>query len=130
MRSSKYQHDLEIHSFIRYFESKFREIGIDVDTRFLDYFSFCPRCKSEFKIYNNILKGIASVSCYLLLEQNKAVLYGVCKKCARELSSGSVVRSSYNTEENIVAVIPDLKRVKNDFTEEEIQKEFSILNRL
>jgi hypothetical protein len=131
LETEKFNHELDVIYAIRYLKSKFKDTDIEVDTRFLDHFSFCPRCRSDLKIYNNTLKGLVSVSCYLLLEQNKVILYGICKKCAKALVNPIKQNSNTNeTENNIVSVLPDLKRKSVDYTKEERKKEFTILNNL
>lgn len=68
----------------------------------LDYLDFhnqtCPRCENEIKVSNGSYRNIGSISVFLLPEENKAYFYGVCRKCAKELSKNRIVVDSKKAE--------------------------------
>ena len=114
-------------------EKKYLEQGITCDNRYLDYHNtICPRCGNNIKTYRGEVKGIASVSSFLVLEQNKAVLYGLCKDCVKELSRSRFIKEeTLGTEERVFDKIPDLRRVsQEETTEEHTKREREILEKV
>lgn len=129
----KYLYDVEVMMLMRQSRERMEAQGYEVDTRWIDYYgNECPRCGDPFKTYNNSIKGVGSISGFLIEEQKKFVPYSVCKSCAREVvkvkwGEGKTV----DTEKRIFDKLPDLKRKdKNIPSEEEIQKEIEVLKKL
>ena len=133
MEKEKYQYDLEIIQALRIIKKNFSEQDLDSDTRYIDYFgNTCPRCRTKFKVYGLNVKKVASVSAFLVLEQKKAVIYCVCKKCAKELAKKFQVETdARKTEEYIFSKLPDLTRKNNEsLNEEEYNKEMNIIKKI
>jgi hypothetical protein len=134
MDKEKLSYEFEVIKILRLYKDKFSQVGLNIDTNYLDYFgNQCPRCKSEMKVYRNTVKGVGSISSFMLLEQNKAVLYPLCKSCVRKLSSGySDPAEDKKVEEFICSKLPELKRriLSEDEKAEEIKKEYEIIEKL
>ena len=130
MNNEKYSYDFEIILGLRQFQKNFESKGLETDTRYLDHYGdTCPRCKSRFKVYGNDVKNVGSISAFLVMEQKKAVLYCVCKKCAKELKNSSTIETDARmTEEYIFSKLPDLKRNDNNpISREDLENEIDIL---
>jgi hypothetical protein len=126
-------YDIKIVHALRHTKEKIESQGYEVDTRWVDYHGDqCPRCGNKFKIYNNIVKGPATASAFLVLEQNKAVVYCVCKSCSREIFQPNRENGkTLDTENRIFEKIPDLKRKDmNPPSKEEFQKQMDVLNKI
>jgi hypothetical protein len=83
----KLSYDLKIIRMVQNFEKRFSGEGLTADTRYLDFYNdICPRCGNNIKTYRGEVKGIGSVSAFVVLEQKKAVLYGLCKECSKRIS--------------------------------------------
>jgi len=133
MKKEKYSYDFEIVLALRHFKKNFAGKGLMLDTRYIDFFGdTCPRCKTKFKVYGNDVKNAASVSAFLVMEQKKAVVYCICKKCAKELTKTSTIENdARKTEEYIFSKLSDLKREDNEsLNEKEFDKEMDLLNDL
>lgn len=108
---NKLTYDIEIYNALRLLKGKFEKAGLELDTRYIDYFGEeCPRCGAAFKIYRNEVKNAATVSVFLNMEQQKGIVYCLCKKCVREMSDFTAARDAKITENRISEKIPDLKR--------------------
>jgi hypothetical protein len=107
----KLSYDTKINVFLRIFRKQYEELDMALDTRYIDFYGdTCPRCGGGIRVRRGVVEDAASVSTYLLLEQNKAVAYCICKKCAKELTRFRRQDDGEPTEERIVAKLPDLKR--------------------
>jgi hypothetical protein len=114
MKKDKLIYSNEIYTALRLIKNKFEEAGLELDTRYIDYFGKeCPRCGGAFKVYRNEVKGAATVSAFLNMEQQKGIAYCLCKKCVREMSRFTATSDAKITEKRIFEKIPDLKRSKN-----------------
>jgi len=113
-------YEKKVMRIIEGLEKNFLEQGLTSDTRYLDYHnSICPRCGEVIKTYRGEVKGLASVSSFLVLELKKAVLYGLCKTCVKELSRVTFAEhKTEETEERIFDKFPDLRRVSEERTNE------------
>ena len=123
-------YEKKVMRIIEGLEKNFLEQGLTSDTRYLDYHnSICPRCGEVIKTYRGEVKGLASVSSFLVLEQKKAVLYGLCKTCIKELSKITFIEhETKETEERIFDKVPDLRRTSIERpTEEQSKREREIL---
>lgn len=129
----KLSYDLKIIRMKEDLEKRFLRQGLTADTRYLDYYNdICPRCGNTIKTYRGEVKGIGSVSAFVVLEQKKAVLYGLCKECSKRIAYGpSIEHETKQTEERIFSKIPDLERKDKEIpSEEELKKEKEILRSL
>ncbi len=107
-------YSVEIYTALRVIKNKFKDAGLKLDTRYMDYHGEqCPRCGSMFSIYRNEIKDAATVSAFLNMEQQKGIAYCLCKKCVREMSTFTAARDARITERRIFEKIPDLKRSKD-----------------
>jgi hypothetical protein len=131
MSEKKLSYELPIFHMLRLFKERFKGEGLEVDTRFIDYHgTFCPRCGSNFKVYNGSVKDAASVSAFIVQEQGKAVVYCVCKSCAKQLARSSMVKAvPVETEKRIWEKLPDLTRHERP-SAEQVQKEMEIFKRI
>lgn len=126
----KLSYDAKINALLRSLRRKYNEIGLSLDTRYMDYFGDnCPMCEGPIKVKRGIVENAASVSSYLLLEQNKAVAYCICRSCAKKLTRFRTDNLANQTEAAIIAKLPDLKRSRQP-TKEEIYQEREILKKL
>ncbi|MDW7650371.1 MAG: hypothetical protein SCK29_00925 [Bacillota bacterium] len=127
----RFSYDAATNAALRMVKIQFAENGVEVDTRYMDYFGdVCPRCGGRIRANRGVIDEAASVSSYMFLEQNKAVLYCICKKCARQISrSFRPVDDSEVTEARISAKLPDLARSKPCGRAEK-EKEWEILRRI
>jgi hypothetical protein len=131
MSEKKLSYELPIFRMLGHFKERFKGEGLEVDTRFIDYHgTFCPRCGSNFKIYNGSVKDAASLSAFIVQDQGKVVVYCVCKTCAKQLARSSTVKAaSEDTEKRIWEKLPDLTRHERP-TDEQVQKEVDIFKRI
>jgi hypothetical protein len=131
MNEKKLSYELPIFHMLRQFKERFKNEGLDVDTRFIDYYgTFCPRCGSNFKVYSGSVKDAKSLSAFIVQDQGKAVVYCVCKSCSKQLASSSMVKGDpVGTEKRIWEKLPDLTRHERP-SDEQIQKELDIFKRL
>jgi tetratricopeptide (TPR) repeat protein len=127
----RFSYNAAINGALRMLKKQYEENGIEIDTRYMDYFGdVCPRCGGRIRANRGVIDEAASVSSYLLLEQNKAVVYCICKKCARQISrSLGPVDDTEVTEARISARLPDLARSKPNGRAEK-EKEWEILRRI
>lgn len=131
MSEKKLSYELQIFHMLRHFKERLQGEGLEVDTRFIDYHgTFCPRCGSNFKVYNGSVKDAASVSAFIVQDQGKAVVYCVCRSCAKQLSRSSMMKGDpEETEKRIWEKLPDLTRTKKP-TDAEIEREIEIFKRI
>lgn len=131
MSEKKLSYELPIFQMLRRFEERFKSEGLETDTRFIDYHgTFCPRCGSNFKVYNGAVKDAASVSAFIVQDQGKVVVYCVCKSCAKQLARSTKVGGNpEETEKRIWEKLPDLTRHERP-TDEQIQREMEIFKRI
>lgn len=129
----KLVYDLQIHVMYRQVKERIESQGLEAETRWMDYHGIkCPRCGQPFKVYNYSVKGPASVSAFLIAEQNKAVIYSVCKPCGKDIQkqkngNGKTVE----TEKSIFEKLPDLKRnADNPMTDDDFKKEVDTLDKI
>lgn len=112
-KKERLTYSVEIYTALRVIKNKFKDAGLELDTRYLDYFGEqCPRCGVPFKLYRNEIKDAATVSAFLNMEQQKGIAYCLCKKCVREMSAFTAAKDARITEERVFEKIPDLKRSK------------------
>lgn len=134
MEKEKFSFEFEIIKILRVYTDKFKQQGLNTDLSYLDYYGDqCPKCKSKMKLYQNTVKGLGSISAFMILEQNKAVLYPLCKLCAKKLSGAYYNHhDDKKVEEYISEKLPQLKRCILGETEkiEEIKKENEIIHKL
>ncbi len=110
----KLTYSFEIYTALRIIKGKFEKAGLELDTRYIDYFGReCPRCGGAFKVYRNEVKDAATVSAFLNMEQQKGIAYCLCKKCVGQISLSTATRDAKVTEGRIFEKIPDLKRSKS-----------------
>jgi len=131
MNENKLSYDLPIFQALRQLREHLKKEGLEIDTRFIDYHgTFCPRCGLDFKLYNRSVKDAASLSAFIVHEQGKAVVYCICKSCAKQLTHSPIVkREPVDTEKRICEKLPDLARDGNP-SDEQIKKELDIFKRL
>ena len=131
MNEKKLSYELPIFQALRQVRERLKNEGLEVDTRFIDYHgTFCPRCGSNFKIYNGSVKDAASLSAFIVHKQAKAVVYCVCKSCAKQLTRSPLVKGDpVDTEKRIWEKLPDLKRDGKP-SDKQIMKEMDIFNRM
>jgi hypothetical protein len=131
MSDKKLGYELSIFQALRQFKERIKGEGLEVDTRFIDYHgTFCPRCGSNFKVYNGSVKDAASLSAFIVQDQGKAVVYCVCKACAKQLARSPMIKGDpEETEKRIWEKLPDLKRNERP-SEEQVQKEMEIFKRI
>lgn len=131
MSEKTLSYELPIFHALRQFKERFKGEGLEVDTRFIDYHgTFCPRCGSNFKVYNGSVKDAASLSAFIVQDQGKVVVYCVCKSCAKQLARSPITKGdTEETEKRIWDKLPDLTRHERP-TDEQIQKELEILKRI
>ncbi|NLA11448.1 MAG: hypothetical protein GX883_04925 [Firmicutes bacterium] len=109
----KLTYSVEIYTALRVMKNKFKEAGLQLDTRYIDYYGeLCPRCGVPFKVYRNEVKDAATVSAFLNMEQQKGIAYCLCKKCVRGMSAFTATKDARITEERVFEKIPDLRRSK------------------
>lgn len=110
-KRKKLTYSMEIYIALRIIKNKFEKAGLELDTRYMDYFGDeCPRCGRAFKVYRDEVKDAATVSAFLNMEQQKGIAYCLCKKCVGEMSHLTAARDAKATEKRIFEKIPDLKR--------------------
>ncbi|WP_391558951.1 hypothetical protein [Robertmurraya sp.] len=129
----KFLYDVEVMQALRHVKEKIESQGYQVDTRWIDYHGDqCPRCGQKFKVYNHSVKGAASASAFLVSEQNKAVVYCVCKSCNREILRTQLGNGkTLDTESRIIEKLPDLKRASDEPpTKEEFKHQMDVLNKI
>ncbi len=130
VKEEKLTYSVEILSGLRLIKSKFERAGLELDTRYMDYFGEeCPRCGGALKIYRQEVKDAATVSAFLNMEQQKGIAYCLCKKCVKEMSIFTAKRDAEITEKRVFEKIPDLKRSKEP-TRAEIQLEKRMLQKI
>lgn len=111
--TEKYTYSIEINNALQFMKKKFEEAGLEIDTCYIDYYGEnCPGCGGAFKLYRREVKGVATVSAFLNMEQQKGIAYCLCKKCVKEMSVLHAKRDAKITEERIFEKIPDLRRTK------------------
>lgn len=99
--------------------------SLEVDTRFIDNYSFCPFCKKDFKVYRNEVQNAYTASAFIPMGTEKLVLYCLCKSCVNKL--GNKFESNWVTiENNIYEKLPDLKVA--EYTLEHIENANKKLN--
>lgn len=133
MEKDKFSYEFEVIKAIRFYEERFNQQGLSIDSSYLDYFgNQCPKCENVFKVYRNTVKGIASISAFMILEQNKAVLYPLCKSCVKKINLAFNTSENSKVEEFIFSKLPDLKRHEINEKEklEEIKKEHEIVKKI
>ena len=132
MEKDKLSYELEVINILRLYAKQFEEQGLSIDTRYLDYCgNQCPKCKGAMKVYNKTVKRVGSISAFMLLEQNKAVLYPLCKPCAKKLSNYNT-KEDKKVEEFIFSRFPELIRpiLSEDDKREKIKKEYLLLDKM
>lgn len=129
VEKEKLTYSIDILNALRLIKSKFEKSGMELDTRYMDYFGECPRCGDTFKIYRQEVKNAATVSAFLNMEQQKGIAYCLCKKCVKEMSIFTAKRDAEITEKRIFEKIPDLNRTKKP-TRTEIQLEKRLLQKI
>ncbi len=130
VKKKKLTYSIDVLNALRLVKSKFEKAGLELDTRYIDYFGECPRCGDTFKIYRQEVKDAATVSAFLNMEQQKGIAYCLCKKCVKEeMSTFTANRDAEITEKRIFEKIPDLSRTKK-LTRAEIQMEKRLLKKI
>ncbi len=119
---------------LRLYTEQFKQQGLSVDSIYLDYFgNQCPKCRAEMEVYNKTVKGIGSISSFLLLDQKKVVIYPLCNSCAKK-----IISRNYNPEEDkrveefICSKFPQFTRpiLNENDKRKEISKEYKLLDKL
>jgi len=129
VKKEKLTYSIDILNALRLIKSNFEKVGMELDTRYMDYFGECPRCGDTFKIYRQEIKNAATVSAFLNMEQQKGIAYCLCKKCVKEMSIFTATKDAENTEKRIFEKIPDLNRTKKP-SRAEIQLENRLLQKI
>ncbi len=129
VKKEKLNYSIDILSALKLIKSKFKKAGLELDTRYMDYFGECPRCGDTFKIYRQEVKDAATVSAFLNMEQQKGIAYCLCKKCVKEMSIFTAKRDVEITENRIFEKIHDLRRTKKP-TRANIQLEKRMLQKI
>lgn len=134
MEKEKFSFDFEIIKILRVYTDKFKQQGLNTDLSYLDYYGDqCPKCGNKMKSYQNTVKGLGSISAFMILEQNKAVLYPLCKPCAKKMIGAYYSpHDDKRVEEYIAEKLPQLKRciLNETMKTEEIKKENEIIDKL
>ena len=133
MEKEKFSFEYEIIKVLRVYIEKFKQQGLNTDLSYLDYYGDqCPKCKSKMKLYQNTVKGLGSISAFMILEQNKAVLYPLCKPCAKKMSAFYNPHDDKMIEEYVAEKLPQLKRciLNESLRTEVIKKENEIIDKL
>ena len=111
-KKEKLVYSIDIKNGLRIIKGKFEKAGLELDTRYMDFYDECPRCGGAFKVYRQEVKDAATVSAFLNMEQQKGIAYCLCKKCVGKISIFTAKRDAEITEERIFEKIPDLSRSK------------------
>lgn len=128
-KTEKLTYSTDVQNGLRTIKSKFDKAGLELDTRYMDYYGECPRCGGAFKTYRQEVKDAASVSAFLNMEQQKGIAYCLCKRCVKEMSVFTATRDAEITEKRIFEKIPDLSRSKKP-TRAEILLEKRMLQKI
>lgn len=129
MEKKKFSYELEVIHYLRNYEEKFKDKGLELDKRYIDYYGdTCPYCGEKMKVYRNEIKNVGSLSAFVILEQNKGVVYCLCKKCSKQLTKDFGRKyDNKKVETKILEKIPDLKRDDSQTTRKKVMNELDIL---
>lgn len=130
----KYNYELSIKKAVTFYKNNFKEQGLIPDTRYIENYNICPRCKMEMKTYRGEVVGASSVSAFLIMEKKTAVIYCLCRSCAKKIAKAPVYinddTESAETEEYIYSKFPDLKPLESGCDESELEEQLKIFNNL
>lgn len=132
MVDRKLTYDIQVHYLLKNYIEKLSTEGLDIDSRYIDFYGdVCPCCGRKMKVYGNEVRGVGSLSAFLVLEQKKAIIYDLCKNCAKKLSNswGNQFDNS-EVESRIFEKLPDLKRKDVKPNADEIKEEIEILKKI
>ncbi|MGO4349305.1 hypothetical protein AB4Z45_27825 [Paenibacillus sp. MCAF9] len=57
---------------------------------FFDYHNdTCPRCQESFKVSNNTVQKVGSISGFVVPENKRAYIYALCRNCSSNITKDS-----------------------------------------
>lgn len=119
----KYDYELPIKKMITNIKNGFKEQGLLVDTRYIENYNICPICETEIKTYRGEVIGVSSVTAFIIKEKKIAVIFCLCKSCAKKVmkSSHSFTNNQevVKTEEYIFSKFPNLRPIEDGCNKDE-----------
>jgi len=100
-------YDLEVIRFlklhIKNVQSDFNSASINTD--FFYYHNHtCPRCLSPFKVVNNTVRKVGTVSVFYYNELDTLIFYACCKECCKEIAVQSAFGSkSFESDKKLAS---------------------------
>lgn len=108
-------YDLKTHQVAKHLENVIVSDGeFKFNRDFFDYHNtICPRCQKPFRVSNNTVRGVGTLSTFHYTEKGIAYLYAACKDCSTSIlakSKGKKLSTEYSelaqkTEEVILKAL-------------------------